>query len=81
MARRRNKKQEEYLTYPHTPERQLTTPSGWCMTDYHDTCPHQFNHGKCGCDCHTKTQKTQKPKEKVAIIADSNDPRPWRNNE
>lgn len=76
MARRRKK--EDLLKYPYEPERQLDFPSGFCMTNYHDNCPYQFDHGKCGCSCHIKTQKTQKPKEKVAIIANSDDPRPWR---
>ena len=76
MARRRIKNDpREYIP---TPDRQLEHPSGWCMTNDHDKCKYQFDHGKCGCSCHTKTQKTQKPKEKIAIIANSDDPRPWR---
>jgi hypothetical protein len=77
MARR---KKEDLLSYPYTPERQLEHPSGWCMTSDHAGCRYQFNHGKCGCTCHTlpKTQKTQKIEEEVAFIADSNDPRPWK---
>jgi hypothetical protein len=68
----RAKKIEEYLSYPYTPEIQLEHPSGWCMTNYHDGCKYQFNHGRCGCTCHTqiKQQKTQ-----------IEDPRPWRKNE
>jgi hypothetical protein len=77
----RAKKIEEYLSYPYTPEIQLEHPSGWCMSNYHDGCKYQFNHGKCGCKCHTQTPKTQVVREEVAFIADSNDPRPWRINE
>jgi hypothetical protein len=61
----RAKKMAEYLSYPSTPEKQLEHSSGWCMTNYHDGCKYQFNHGKCGCECH-KTKS---------------DPRPWRINE
>ena len=80
MARR--KKDESFVPLP-TPERQLTHPSGWCIDADHEGCRYQFNHGKCGCTCHTlsKTQKTQIVKEEVVSIADSNDPRPWRTNE
>ena len=79
MARRQNKKQEDYLAYPYTPDRQLETPSGWCMTDYHDGCPQQFNHGKCGCDCHSAPapeKKRGRPKKETLTI--DNDPRPWK---
>jgi hypothetical protein len=76
MARR---KKEDLHSFPYTPERQLEHPSGWCMTSDHTGCRYQFNHGKCGCICHT--QKTQIVKEEVASIADSNDPRPWRTDE
>lgn len=76
MARRRIKNDpREYIP---TPEKQLEHPSGWCMTNDHAICKYQFDHGKCGCNCHTQPQKTQKTKEKVAIIANSDDPRPWR---
>jgi len=80
MARRNSRKESDYLAYPHTPERQLESSSGWCMTDYHEECRHQFNHGKCGCTCHTlsKLQKTQITKEEDNFVADSSDPRPWR---
>lgn len=81
MVRRRNKKMDDYLNYPYTPDRQLETPSGWCMTNHHNGCKHQFDSGKCGCKCHLQTQKTQPVREEVAVIADSSDPRPWRNNE
>jgi len=76
MARR--KKDESFVPLP-TPERQLTHPSGWCIDADHEGCRYQFNHGKCGCTCHTlsKTQKTQTIKEEVAFVADSDDPRPW----
>lgn len=46
------KKKDEAIDYPYTPERQLDTPSGWCITKEHDKCPYQFSHGKCGCKCH-----------------------------
>ena len=49
MARR--KKEESYVPDP-TPDRQLDHSSGWCMTDYHQNCPHHFTFGKCGCKCH-----------------------------
>lgn len=78
MARR---KKEDLLSYPYTPEKQLEHPSGWCMTSDHAGCRYQFNHGKCGCNCHTQTPKTQVAREEVVSIADSNDPRPWRTNE
>jgi hypothetical protein len=68
----RTKKIAEYLSYPYTPEKQLETSSGWCMTNHHDGCKYQFDHGRCGCTCHTQTkqQKTQ-----------IEDPRPWRTND
>jgi hypothetical protein len=72
-------REKDYTSYPFTPEKQMEQPSGWCMTQDHEGCKYQFNHGKCGCTCHTlsKIQKTQITEE-VAFIADSNDPRPWR---
>ena len=78
MVRRRATK--DLLTPIPTPERQLEGPSGFCITEHHDNCPYQFNHGKCGCTCHTlsKLQKTQIIKEEISSVADSNDPRPWR---
>lgn len=54
MARRK-KKEESYAPDP-TPDRQLTHPSGWCMTNYHENCPYQFTFGKCGCKCHKETK-------------------------
>jgi hypothetical protein len=75
MARRRSRKELDYLSYQHTPDRQLEHPSGWCMTDYHEGCKHQFNHGKCGCKCHTVKENIIK---KSTPLVDSNDPRPWR---
>lgn len=90
MARRRNLK--DLLTPEPTPDKQLTHPSGWCMTNEHDGCKYQFNHGKCGCSCHltpksvrkstkavaddSKTQKTQTPRKAAAPVAV--DPRPWK---
>lgn len=50
MARR--KKDNDFLMYPYTPEKQNEFPSGWCMTGHHDGCKYQFDHGKCGCNCH-----------------------------
>lgn len=49
MARR--KKEESYAPEP-TPDRQLESKSGWCMTGHHKDCRYQFSHGKCGCNCH-----------------------------
>lgn len=40
-----------------TPDRQLKHKSGFCMTGHHKNCPHQFSHGKCGCDCHKKGKR------------------------
>ena len=56
-----SKRKEEANLFPDTPDRQMTQPSGWCMTKDHETCPYQFRHGLCGCTCHTlsQTQKTQ----------------------
>jgi hypothetical protein len=79
MARGKGKKDLSFSS--HTPERQLTCSSGWCMTKDHEGCQYQFDHGKCGCTCHTQTPKTQVVRENVAFIADSNDPRPWRTEE
>jgi hypothetical protein len=53
---RRNKKNELDL-YIHTPEKQLTHPSGFCITGHHSHCRYQFSFGKCGCDCHTEVKK------------------------
>ena len=58
----------------------MIQPSGWCMTKDHEGCQYQFNHGRCGCTCHTLS-KTQIIEEEVAFVADSNDPRPWRTDE
>lgn len=80
--RRRNLK--DLLTPDPTPDRQLTHPSGWCMTNSHEGCPRQFRHGLCGCSCHSapkfarkstkvvaddsQTQKTQEVGPVVSII-------------
>lgn len=29
-----------------------TAKSGWCMTNHHTDCQHQFTTGTCSCDCH-----------------------------
>jgi hypothetical protein len=50
------KKAEDHVP-PPTPEKQLTHPSGWCMTEDHNECPYQFKHGRCGCKCHGKDQR------------------------
>jgi hypothetical protein len=78
MVRRRATK--DLLTPIPTPEKQLEGPSGFCITEHHENCPYQFNHGKCGCTCHTlsKLQKTQIAKEENDSVANSSDPRPWR---
>lgn len=49
---RRKKSDADHTVYIATPDRQLETPSGWCITKDHDRCPYQFSHGKCGCKCH-----------------------------
>jgi hypothetical protein len=67
MARRRTKRDDMITPIP-TPDKQLEHPSGWCMTDDHVDCKYQFNHGKCGCSCHAKTQKTQNTEEPIASI-------------
>jgi hypothetical protein len=48
----RKKKKEEMFYLPDTPDRLLNHKSGWCMTNYHEGCPHKFVFGICGCDCH-----------------------------
>jgi len=89
VARRKSRKESDYLAYPHTPEKQLEHPSGWCMTEHHEGCKHQFNHGKCGCICHSKPipAKRGRPKkiaeneidiEIKGEVAEPADPRPWR---
>ena len=37
-----------------TPERQLTSRSGWCADGFHSDCRYRFSFGKCGCSCHKK---------------------------
>ena len=76
---RLSSREKDNTAYPSTPEKQMEQPSGWCMTKDHEGCRYQFNHGRCGCTCHTlsKIQKTQIIEE-VAFVANSNDPRPWR---
>lgn len=54
MVRRRATK--DLLTPIPTPERQLEVPSGFCITEHHNNCPYQFNHGKCGCICHKENK-------------------------
>jgi hypothetical protein len=90
MARRRNLK--DLLTPEPTPDKQLDHPSGWCMTDSHDDCKYQFNHGKCGCDCHTKPKVVRTKPTTVASdsapkrrgrppkapVVMEDDPRPWK---
>ena len=92
MARRRNLK--DLLTPEPTPDKQLTHPSGWCMTMSHEFCPYQFNHGKCGCSCHTdpklvkkerttvsndnQPKKRGRPKKEESVESDYVDPRPWK---
>ncbi len=88
MARRRNLK--DLLTPDPTPDKQLTHPSGWCMTLTHESCPSQFSHGKCGCACHTKPApakrgrpKSVKEAPKVSEVETKQDdltldPRPWK---
>jgi len=76
----RHRKTKDLTTPIPTPERQLEQSSGFCITEHHENCPYQFNHGKCGCTCHTlsKLQKTQIAKEENDSVANSSDPRPWR---
>jgi hypothetical protein len=45
-------KKESSFEWPDNYNVQLKSPSGWCLTEYHKKCPHQFTHGKCGCICH-----------------------------
>jgi hypothetical protein len=42
----------EAIDYPDNSHIQLENPSGWCITQNHNSCPYQFRHGKCGCVCH-----------------------------
>lgn len=76
MAHRRRNIKDLLVPEP-TPDRKLTHPSGWCMTNYHNECKYQFDHGKCGCDCHI--QKTQKKRNAATTIMNNDDPRPWKN--
>ena len=50
------KKKESYSPEP-TPDRQLKTKSGWCITADHKQCKHKFSFGICGCECHKKGKK------------------------
>ncbi len=68
VARRSKKSDTEFIP---TPDRQMEMPSGFCMTGHHHDCKYIFISGKCGCECHTQTQKTQIVREEVAFIADS----------
>jgi hypothetical protein len=68
VARRSKKSDTEFIP---TPDRQMEMPSGFCMTGHHHDCKYTFISGKCGCDCHTQTPKTQIVREEVAFIADS----------
>ena len=65
------KKKESATDFIPTPDKQSEMPSGFCMTGHHDNCKYVFIFGKCGCDCHTQTPKTQIVREEVAFIADS----------
>ena len=77
MAKRRSKK-DDMLIYPHTPERQMEHSSGWCMTKDHDGCRYQFDHGKCGCDCHRNKKNTADFNKNSTLGVDPEDPRPWK---
>lgn len=82
MAPRR-RKLKDLLTPEPTPDKQLEHKSGWCMTGHHDGCKYQFDHGKCGCDCHKEPtpapKKRGRPKKEVQPEASENaDPRPWK---
>lgn len=70
MATRRSKKTDMITPIP-TPEKQLDHPSGWCITELHEGCKFQFNHGKCGCWCHTGKPKPVK-------VVDEDAPKPKR---
>lgn len=48
----RKKKLENFIDKPPTPDVQLETKSGWCLTGHDKDCPYQFSFGKCGCKCH-----------------------------
>jgi hypothetical protein len=89
MARRGRRSLKDLLTPDPTPDRQLEHPSGWCMTLTHELCPYQFDHGKCGCECHVAKEspaKRGRPKKAEGIkpdliIVDETapvDPRPWK---
>lgn len=88
MARRRTKKNDPAEFIP-TPDKQMTHPSGFCMTGHHNNCRYTFLAGKCGCDCHVAPvveKKRGRPKKvqviaPTAIIVDEvQDPRPWKRN-
>lgn len=76
------KKKESATDFIPTPDRQSEIPSGFCMTGHHDNCKYVFIFGKCGCECHTQTPKTQIVREEIETEEDLiiiEDPRPWRN--
>lgn len=69
MVTKRSKKSD--TDFIPTPDIQSEIPSGFCMTGHHDNCKYVFIYGKCGCDCHTQTQKTQNVREEVVFVVDS----------
>ncbi len=68
VARRSKKSDTEFIP---TPDRQMEMPSGFCMTGHHHDCKYIFISGKCGCDCHTQTPKTQIVREKVTFTGNT----------
>ena len=89
MAHRRTKK-DDPREYIPTPDKQLEHKSGWCMTGHHSGCKYQFDHGKCGCECHktpSPAKKRGRPKkieeisqESIVVDEANPDPRPWKRN-
>ena len=62
MAR---KKEKEVFRPDPTPELELKSKSGWCITTDHKRCPYQFSHGKCGCECHKEKKKRGRPRKEI----------------
>jgi len=67
MAGPRRKKDEGFIA---TPDRQLVSSSGFCMTSHHHQCKYVFLSGKCGCDCHLDPNFESVIKEDVQVTVE-----------
>lgn len=78
MAARKRRVKDDPSRFIPTPDRQLEHPSGFCITGHHNNCKYQFDHGKCGCDCHHK-KKLVKGDNPTTTLHEGGiqDPRPW----